>query len=77
MYKRLSHSEQESSSKCAFWAQWVLVWRREKKNRQPKHDAGERRAIYRLTPVLETALPLCLGSALHMSERRKEEEVGS
>lgn len=28
-----------------------------------------REAIYRLTPVRETALPSCLGSALHTGEK--------
>lgn len=61
--------------KYALLAKSLIGLEKEKrKKQQPKHDAGERRAIYRLTPVLETALPLCLGSAFHMSERRKEEE---
>lgn len=47
--------------------------KKEKFTRHPKHAACERQAIYRLTPARETALPSCLGSALHTGEKREEE----
>lgn len=42
---------------------------KKKSTRHPKLGACERRAIYRLTPVRETALSSCLGSALHTGEK--------
>lgn len=60
---------------CIFSLSLLEVWWREKKKstRHPKHAACERKTIYRLTPPRETALPSCLGSALHKGERREEE----
>lgn len=49
---------------CAFWLRLLEVW----------CSACERLFIV-FTPARETALPSCLGSALHMGERREGEEV--
>lgn len=45
--------------------------------RHPKRGACEREAIFRLTPVRETAaLPSCLGSALHTGESEEKKKKG-
>lgn len=46
---------------CAFWLRLLEVW----------CSACERLFIV-FTPARETALPSCLGSALHTGERREE-----
>lgn len=50
---------------CAFWLRLLEVW----------CSACERLFIV-FTPARETALPSCLGSDLHMGERREEGEQG-